>query len=167
MATPSQAPSKPLFEFNLLSKAAHKNYILLKHKFGVNIKKALLAQQDSPLSYGAEFKPIEMLKRIFGRPPSWEQMKSALSLGLWWPLECLNKSARVKDINKAIKLRNHKGTVRQDELLQKLVKDDVTHGFTIPLPIRKLSLIPGVLLMPLNIQEQSTINQQGKSFQKI
>ncbi len=31
MATPSQAPSKPLFEFNLSSEAAHKNYLLLKH----------------------------------------------------------------------------------------------------------------------------------------
>jgi hypothetical protein len=70
MDTPSRAPLKPIFELNLLSKAAHKNYILLRHKFGDDIKKALLAQQDLPLCYGLEFKLIEMLAQIFGCHPS-------------------------------------------------------------------------------------------------
>jgi hypothetical protein len=51
MATPSRAPSKPLFEFNISSKYAHKNYVLWKHKFGGNIKKTLPAQQELPLGY--------------------------------------------------------------------------------------------------------------------
>ncbi len=82
MATPSQAPLKPIFELNLMSEAAHKNYILLKYKFGGNIKKALLAKQDSPLSYGLEFKPIKMPEQVFGCHSSWEQMKSVLFSGL-------------------------------------------------------------------------------------
>jgi hypothetical protein len=167
MALPSQATLKPLFEFNLSSKAAQKSYFLLKHKFGGNITIALLAQQDSPLGYESEFKPVQTLKQIFGRHPSWEQMKSVLSLGLQWPLAPLDESARVKDVDKVIKFGNHNGAVQQDKLLQKLVKDDVERGFTIPLPIRKISLIPGVLLAPLNIQEQSTINKQCKIIPKI
>ncbi len=107
-----------------------------------------------------------MLAQIFGRHPSWEQMKSILSLGLQWPLATLDKSARVKDTEKAIEFGNHKGTVPQDKLLQKLVKDDVKRSFDIPLPIEKISSIPGVLLPPLNIQEQSTINEQGKIIPK-
>jgi hypothetical protein len=91
MATPSWAPSKPLFESNLLSKATHKNYFLLKHVFDHDIEKALLAQQDLPLGYGPEFKPITTLERVFVRRPVWEQMKSVLACGLKWPLEPLKE----------------------------------------------------------------------------
>jgi hypothetical protein len=42
--------------------AANKNFILLEHKFGGVLSEALLAQNDSPLSYGSEFKPIDDLQ---------------------------------------------------------------------------------------------------------
>jgi hypothetical protein len=46
------------------------------------------------------------------------------------------------------------------------VKDDMTRGFALPLPLNKIALIPGILLAPLNIQAQSTINKWGEIIPK-
>jgi len=56
-ATPCRQPSKPFFAFEFSLEAANKNFILLKRKFGGDLSKALLAQSNSPLGYGSEFKP--------------------------------------------------------------------------------------------------------------
>ena len=50
-ATPCQHQSKPLFVFNLSIEAVNRNFMLLKHKFGIDLQKALLAQQNCPLGY--------------------------------------------------------------------------------------------------------------------
>jgi hypothetical protein len=73
---------------------------------------------------------------------------------------------QAKDVKEAIKFGNHKDAVRQDLLLQKPMKDDVTHSFALPLPIEKTSSIPRVLLALLNIQTQSTINNCGEIIPK-
>jgi hypothetical protein len=71
-----------------------------------------------------------------------------------------------KDVQEAIIFGNHKGAVEQQDLLIKLVKDNVTRGFALPLPLNKIASIPGVLLAPLNIQAQSTINKRGEIIPK-
>jgi hypothetical protein len=66
---------KPLFDFIFSLEAANKNFIILKRKFGGDLSKALLAQSNSPLGYGLEFKPIKKLELIFKNHPTWSQMK--------------------------------------------------------------------------------------------
>jgi hypothetical protein len=73
---------------------------------------------------------------------------------------------REKNIEEAIIFGNHKGAVMQQDLLIKLVKDDVTRGFALPLPLDNIALIPGILLAPLSIQAQSTINERGENISK-
>ena len=48
----------------------------------------------------------------------------------------------------------------------KLVTNDVIRGFSLPLPLDKIAQIMGVLLAPLNIQAQNTINKCGKIISK-
>jgi hypothetical protein len=64
----------------------------------------------------------------------------------------------MKDINNTLKFGNQKGAKQKQELLLKLVKDNINRGFALPLSFDKISLIPGVLLAPLNKQLQKTIN---------
>jgi hypothetical protein len=146
--------------------AANKNFILLKRKFGGDLSEALLAQSDSPLGYGSEFKPIETLEPIFENHPSWRRMKRILMHGSKWPLQPLDEENRIKDVEDALNFGNHKGANKQQELLEKLVTDDVTRGFAIPLPLSKIIQIPGILLAPLNIQAQNTINERGEIIPK-
>ncbi len=65
------------------------------------------------------------------------------------PEEC-----RIADLNEAIELGNHKGTISQPELPQELVTRDVIHGYAIPLPLNKIKNIPSVCMAPFNIQAQ-------------
>jgi hypothetical protein len=86
--------------------------------------------------------------------------------GSTWPLSPLDESDRLKDINDTLEFGNHKGAVQQKELLLILVNNDVVRGFTLPLPLDKIKKVPGVLLAPLNIQLQKTINDRGKIIPK-
>ena len=79
--------------------------------------KALLAQSDSPLDYGSEFKPIETLHLIFRNHPSWSQMKQVLTHGSKWPLQPLDEDDRKKDVEEALLFGIHKGAVKQQDLL--------------------------------------------------
>jgi hypothetical protein len=157
----------PLFASEFSLEAANKNFILLTRKFGGDLSKALLAQSDSPLGYGSEFKPIETLELIFRNHPSWSQMKQVLTNGSKWPLQPLDKDDRIKDVEEALVFGNHKGAVKQQDLLMKLVTNNVIRGFTLPLPLGKITQISGVLLAPLNIQAQNTINKRGEIIPKI
>jgi len=105
--------------------AANKNFILLKHNFGGDLLKALLAQSNLPLGYGSEFKPIKMLELIFKNHPSWSRMKRIRTHGSKRPLQPLDKEDRIKDVEEALNFGNHKGAIKQQELLEKLVTDDV------------------------------------------
>jgi hypothetical protein len=62
----------------------------------------------------------------------------------------------------ALTFGNHKGASSQPELLQKLVKKDVTHGFGLIILLSVVSSIPGALLAPVNIIKQNTIDKQGQ-----
>jgi hypothetical protein len=127
---------------------------------------ALHAQNESPLSYGLEFKPVLILEPIFLHHPSWPRMKSILSNGSTWPLSPLDKFDRLLDINNALDFGNHKGAEGQQDLLLKLVKDDVDRGFAFPLPLNKIKNFPGIILTPLNIQLQKNINERGEIIPK-
>jgi hypothetical protein len=72
----------------------------------------------------------------------------------------LNNSEQIKDIDDALKFSNYKGTEQQQELLLKLVKDNVNRGFALPLPLDKILLIPGVLRAPSNIKLQIMMNER-------
>jgi hypothetical protein len=89
-------------------------------------------------------------------------MKRVLKQGSKWPLQPLDKEDRVRGVEEALVFGNHKGAMQQQDLLKKLVTNDVVRGFALPLPLDKITQIPGVLLAPLNIQAQNTINERGK-----
>jgi hypothetical protein len=94
-------------------------------------------------------------------------MKTVLTKGSEWPLLTIDDSEQLKDIDNVLKFGNHKGANQQhQELLLKLVKDDVVRGFALPLPLDKIKKIPGILLAPLNIQLQKTTNECGEIIPK-
>ena len=72
----------------------------------------------------------------------------------------------MKDVEEALAFGNHKQAEMNPDLLTSLIVDDVTHGFALPLPLEKISRIRGVLIAPLNIASQDTIDEQGNSIPK-
>jgi hypothetical protein len=55
-------------------------------------------------------------------------MKQVLTNESKWPLQPLDKDDRIKDVEEALVFGNHKGAVNQQDLLVKLVTNDVIRG---------------------------------------
>ena len=49
----------------------------------------------------------------------------------------------------------------QLDLLLQLMSKDVHFGYCLPLPLTKVEKIPNILIAPMNIQQQNTINEYG------
>ena len=96
------------FTFDLTKEAAAKNFIVLK-KYGLDLGRAIDAQKCSPLSYGSEFKPPHILKRIFNNFPLWPHMEQLLINGSQWPLDKISEEDREADLHEALVFGNHKG----------------------------------------------------------
>ncbi len=132
--------------------AVEKNYMILMHKFGGDLHKALHTQNGLPLQYGSKLKPVSILAPIFENHPTWDKMMTLLTERLTWPLSLIDKHNQLLDIDDALTFGNHKGANQQPELLRELINNDITRGFALPLPLYKIKNIPGVLLAPLNIK---------------
>ena len=156
---------KPEFRFELTKECAEWNFLVLK-KHGFDLEKALETQRGTPLEYGSEFRTVPELEPIFKHHPLWTQMKENLTTGAIFPLTDLDEETRLLDFQAALDRGNHKGATKKPDLLFKLVEKDVVHGYGLPLPLPKLSRIPGVVLAPMNIQAQNTINEFGQIIEK-
>jgi hypothetical protein len=165
LRAPNVAPRAPSFQFQMDEESAQNNFLFLE-RHELDLSKALRAQQGSPLDYGSEFKPVEALECLFGLHPNWKRMKKILEEGSEWPMDELDPESRLSDLEDAIAFGNHKGATKNEVLLKKLVEKDVTHGYGLVLPLDKMKLIPGVLMAPMNIMNQNTINETGQIIGK-
>jgi hypothetical protein len=158
-------PSKPEFSFELTSRAAKKNYLILG-KYDFNLGRAIEAQKNSPLGYGSEFRKPDILRPLLCKHPLWPKLEDILINGANYPLEPLAEELRVKDLELALAFGNHKGATNKPDLLEELVNKDVIHSYGIVLPLSKITKIPGVILAPMNIAPQNTIDEFGQIISK-
>ncbi len=158
-------PSETPFLFELSIEAAHKNFCVLS-KYNFDLGRVIEAHKNSPISYGSEFRPSSTLHQILHLHPRWPLFKSLLDGGSSWPLSTITEEQRIKDVEEALEFTNHKGAINNYDLLKSLIDDDVIHGYILPLPLSKLQRIPGVLLAPLNIIHQNTIDEEGNIIGK-
>ena len=159
---PPRQPTPPEFSFDLSLEAAERNYMVLMHKYNGSLAASLESQRDSTVGYGSEFRDEATLSHLFARHPNWNRMIEILRHGSKWPLEPLDEDKRQADVAEALAFGNHKGASLQPELLKKLVSKDVHYGYCLPLPLAKATKIPSILIAPMNIQKQNTINEYGQ-----
>ncbi len=135
-------------------------------KYGGHLSDALAAQEDLTVGYGSEFRGVATLANIFQRHPNWTRMSRILTHGSERPLEPINNECRLADIREALIFGNHKGALMKPDLLLQLMLKDVHFGYCLPLPLAKAEKIPGILIAPMNIQQQSTIDEFGRIVAK-
>ncbi|KAL3767984.1 hypothetical protein ACHAWU_005442 [Discostella pseudostelligera] len=148
----------------MTQEAALRNFCIIQ-KYG-DIEKAIEGQRHSHVGYGSEFREIDILTPLLKHHPYWEKFKSLLSRGSDWPLMDIDDDERQADVQEALQFGNHKRATEDTTLLISLIVDDVTHGFTLPLPLEKITCINGVLLAPMNIAYQDTIDEMGNIIPK-
>ena len=93
-------------------------------------------------------------------------MRSILKYGSSWSLEDLPVSKKSEDLEEALAFGNHKGAESNPKILKELVEKDVTFGYGLVLPLKELNKVPGVLLAPMNIMKQNSIDELGRIIQK-
>ena len=126
-----------------------------------HLGEAIAAENDSSLSYGSEFKKGTSLSPIFGRHPLWPRLYNILAQGISFPLQDLSYEQRRRDTIEGLQFGNHKGATKHEKLFLKLFTKDIIHGYSLVIPTDKILDIHGALLAPLNIVEQSTIDETG------
>ena len=157
----NEEPRPSPFQFELPSEAAHKNFIVLR-KFNFNLQKVIQANKLSPIGHGSEFRDDHtVLAPLLKKHPRWHLLQNLLVNGSVWPLLKLNEDERQKDVDKALTFGNHKGASLRKETLRTMISEKVCHSYMLPLPLSKITKIPGILLAPLNIVRQNTIDEEG------
>jgi hypothetical protein len=152
--------------FKMSSEATHKNYCILKTKFNKDINQTILAQMDSPLRFGSEFQKSTTLAPLLHLHPNRTSLNLLLIECSSWHLDAISDSDQQADVKEALTFGNHKGATNNLELLELLGNSNVVHGFALPLPLPKIKNIKGMLLAPLNIQAQHSINKTGRIVDK-
>ena len=61
------------FVFDLSMAAAEKNADILLDKYGGKLTNAVDANKHSILGYGSEFRPVEVLAKIYENHPVWDR----------------------------------------------------------------------------------------------
>ncbi len=158
-------PTTPEFMFESTSKAAQRNFMILK-KYNFDLATAIEAQKSSPLGYGSEFLPPKTLQKIFASHPLWKRMEFLLTKGSKWPLTELSERDRIEDLNKALQFGNHKGALQKPELLKKLISDNIMFGYRLVVPRGKIARLPNACLAPMNIMNQFTLDASNKIVDK-
>jgi hypothetical protein len=147
----------PEFKFKLTMAAAKKNYLILgKYNFDL----------AAAIAYGSEFRKRDVLRPLLSMHPLWPKLEDILTNGAQYPLEPLEEELRVKDLKLALEFGNHKGASNKPDLLVELVKKDITYGYGIVLPLKQITKIPGVIMAPMNISPQNTIDETGRIIPK-
>ncbi len=138
-----------------------KHNLAVLEKYDYDLGQALNAQQDSPLGPGKEFKPPNILQLELGLHPLRKRMEDFLTHGSKWPLVKISEKEQVNNLNNALTFGNHKGASAKPKLLLKLISKDVEYGYSVPIPLDSIKLIPCLEMAPMNIMAQNTINEFG------
>jgi hypothetical protein len=166
LGTPSKIYEPTSFVFELSNAAARHNDALLQAN-NYDLAEALEWNHKSPLAFGSEFRAVEDLAKVVGSHPLWPRLKEILSNGSNWPAEERSLEDRQKDLQEALEFGNHKGALKQEQRLFDLLREDVIHGYALPILREHAARIPGLLLSPMNIAEQDSISARGEIVAKL
>jgi hypothetical protein len=165
LAIPSRTPSPSQFQFHLdHASAIHNGQILQAHNF--NLGRAIRSDGNSPLRFGSEFRPVSVLEPLLGIHPLWPRIRALLLEGSHFCADPLPREECSQQVEACLSYGNHKGAIKDPDKLFDLLDEDVTHGFIMPLPLSMALQIPGLLLSPMNIARQNTIDELGNIVPK-
>jgi hypothetical protein len=154
------APSLQDFQFDMSRKAAQHNWSTFE-SFQRSLDKVIASDPNSIMAYGSEFKPPEILAPLLASHPLWSHLKRILEHGSDPPREKLDERSRILALDAALLRGNHKSAKNDEEGLAALLIDDVTRGYSLPLPLDQVCNIPGLSLQPMGVTIQNTINEHN------
>jgi hypothetical protein len=145
--------------------AAKLNFELLEaHDF--DFQQLLFGDIYSPTRAGSEFRPIPLLEPIFTGHPLWTRIRRSILHGADFPLRPISEDARLIDLDDALEYGNHKSAENGASELTEMLKKEVQKGWQLPLPIDRLHEITNLILGPIGLAAQMTIDKAGNIIPK-
>ena len=158
---------KPPFRFEDSSEAAKHNACLLATR-GFDVGKFLGEHQDTTLGYGCEFRPPAQLELLLRRHPSFKLLQDLLENGMSYHYKVvLLEDERKEELAAILARGNHMSATAKGDQVLLLLSKDVTHGFSAPIPVETICLIPGAAVQSMGMATQLTMDNQGKPKEKF
>ena len=162
-----EAPLAPPFEFQPTEAAALANAETLA-KAGYDLGKIIKEHSSSTLGYGSEFRPICQLKSVIGLHPNFMALADMIENGMSYIFHrAISEDEQQAETTAMIARGNHKSAQTETDVVAKLLSKDVIHGFSIPLPVSAIPLIPHAGVQPLGLVSQWTIDENGNRIKKF
>jgi hypothetical protein len=162
---PVPTPGPAAFQFQQTPAAAAHNAMILR-RHNNNLAQAIIADGNSPLKYGSEFRPKSFLAPLLCHHPNWPYIDELLTTGCSFIAPPLSEPDRLTQIDLALSFGNHKGALKKPLQLIKLLHDGISHGYNLPVSIDMVHKIPVLILSPMNIAKQNTIDETGRVIEK-
>ena len=113
---------------------------------------------------------MEDLELLLSKHPHFPFIAKILSEGMEYHYREgaeLSESERLTELAGQIQRGNHKSVSQDADKVKGLLSKDVTHGFTIPLPIDCAPQIKGAMVQPLGVVKQLSVNAEGERVEKF
>jgi hypothetical protein len=165
VAWQSPPPSPPEFQFKWSSSATWHNPHVLR-KYHMDLNAAIRAQPFSTITPGSEFCPVAVLQPLCGGHPLWPRVRQYLTHGTECPLQPIAETDRLQDLRLMLQRGNHKSAIRALHRVIELLQDEVKHMWQLPFPPSAVMQLPGIVIAPVGLAEQQSINERGELIPK-
>ena len=152
-------------QFEWSTQAAQQNAAILQ-QHGWDLTRALDAEQGTILSPGSEFRDPNYLSPLCKSHKLWPKVHKWITEGITYPFIPLLDTDRHMDLQANLQRGNHKSVTGNEDLVRKVLQDEVSRGWQLIIPIEAITQIKGAIMAPLGIVHQETINEHGKPTQK-
>jgi len=107
------------------------------------------------------------LEPLLFHHPNWQALKEILTNGVTFPLLPISPEDSKLDMEFHASRGNHKSAAKNQAALEKIIENDFSKGFALPLLKEVLFNIPNASLAPLGCVEHDTINERGEQLKKF
>ncbi|KAI2508556.1 hypothetical protein MHU86_5848 [Fragilaria crotonensis] len=146
--------------FEVSEAASAHNAELLK-SFDFDLGRLIQAFDSSTIGFGSEFRKVSELRPLIDDTPL-PRLETLLTEGMQYVFDReLSSQERGDEVTAMLARGNHKSAQQEQDRVGELLAKDVTHGFTIPIPIAAVQSIPGAMVQPLGLVQQWTVDQDG------
>jgi hypothetical protein len=165
--SPTMAPKRAPIAFSTDPAALqHNSSLLAQHNF--DLSSLYHACPGTTLDYGSEFRPIESIRRIFHGHPLISKLQAIITQGMdYFFSRELSDHERANEVTAILAQGNHKSATENRPQMLQLLRKEVLHGFSIPIPRGIVPKIKNVMVQPLGMVVQTTITPSGERVPKL
>jgi hypothetical protein len=159
-------PGDSPFIFDMTNEAAYHNSLVMRH-YNNNITNIIDDNTHTILSYGSEFRPVQVLEKLLMHHPRWNKFSSIINNGSVWPLRAISDDLRKERNHELIKRGNHRSAEVYNDQLQSILQKEVKQGWMVPIPTSYIIHLDNVEIAPVGIAHQWQAHEDGSRTSKF